>query len=388
MAPPAKGKTSAPSKKTVEKKKEKVIEDKTFGLKNKKGAKQQRFIQQVEKQIKSGGPPRKLEDQTKKKDEKLKEAKELSLIFKPVQTQKIEKGADPKSVLCAFFKFGQCTKGTKCKFSHDLTVERKAEKRSLYVDMRDNDDQETMESWSEEKLKEVVEKKHGESNKIMPNTEIICKFFLEAVENSKYGWFWSCPNGPTCIYRHALPPGFVLKKDKKKEEKDDSISLEELIETERQALNSNTTTKLTLETFLQWKKRKLKEKKEVKEKEDEKKRINFKAGHHIGLSGREMFSFNPELAMTDAYEDGDEAFDSYSRNEEEADDADYFDLDINALGFTISEDADEPKENGIGEGDSEEASAPFNKQLFQDDVDDIDNELQQCQLKEESTASN
>lgn len=35
-----------------------------------------------------------------------------------------------------------------------------------------------------------------------------------------------------------------------------------------------------------------------------------------------MFSFNPELAMTDAYEDGDEAFDSYSRNEDEADDAD------------------------------------------------------------------
>lgn len=69
------------------------FQDKTFGLKNKKGAKQQRFIQQVEKQIKSGGvPPRKLEDQTKKKDEKLKEAKELSLIFKPVQTQKIEKG--------------------------------------------------------------------------------------------------------------------------------------------------------------------------------------------------------------------------------------------------------------------------------------------------------
>lgn len=70
-----------------------VLQDKTFGLKNKKGAKQQRFIQQVEKQIKSGGvPPRKLEDQTKKKDEKLKDAKELSLIFKPVQTQKIEKG--------------------------------------------------------------------------------------------------------------------------------------------------------------------------------------------------------------------------------------------------------------------------------------------------------
>lgn len=35
------------------------------------------------------------------------------------------------------------------------------------------------------------------------------------------------------MYRHALPPGFVLKKDKKKEEKEeDKISLEELIENE------------------------------------------------------------------------------------------------------------------------------------------------------------
>ena len=48
-------------------------------------------------------------------------------------------GVDPKSVLCAFFKQGQCTKGDKCKFSHDLTLERKCEKRSLYVDERDDD---------------------------------------------------------------------------------------------------------------------------------------------------------------------------------------------------------------------------------------------------------
>lgn len=34
------------------------------------------------------------------------------------------------------------------------------------------------------------------------------------------------------MYRHALPPGFVLKKDKKKEEKEEEISLEELIENE------------------------------------------------------------------------------------------------------------------------------------------------------------
>lgn len=64
-----------------------VLQDKTFGLKNKKGAKQQRFIQQVEKQVKSGGiPTRKVED--KKKDDKTKD--ELGIIFKPVQ--KVEKG--------------------------------------------------------------------------------------------------------------------------------------------------------------------------------------------------------------------------------------------------------------------------------------------------------
>ena len=43
-------KTSAPqgpSKKTELKKKEKTIEDKTFGLKNKKGGKAQKFIAQV-----------------------------------------------------------------------------------------------------------------------------------------------------------------------------------------------------------------------------------------------------------------------------------------------------------------------------------------------------
>lgn len=75
-------------------------------------------------------------------------------------------------MVCAFFKQGQCGKGDKCKFSHDLTIERKTQKRSLYVDMRD-DDEETMENWDVEKLKEVIEKKHGKSSAKMPTTEIV-----------------------------------------------------------------------------------------------------------------------------------------------------------------------------------------------------------------------
>lgn len=59
------------------------------------------------------------------KEKKLREQKELQMLFKPVQTQKIEKGTDPKSVVCAFFKQGNCAKGDRCKFSHDLSVEKK-----------------------------------------------------------------------------------------------------------------------------------------------------------------------------------------------------------------------------------------------------------------------
>ena len=72
--------------------------------------------------------------------------------------------------------------------------------------------------------------------------------------------------------------------DHKKEEKKDEISLEELIEKERAALSSGTLTKVTLETFVAWKKRKLKEKKDAAIKEEEKKRTDFKAGRQIGVS--------------------------------------------------------------------------------------------------------
>ena len=46
-------------------------------------------------------------------------------------------GVDPKSILCEFYKVGQCAKGFKCKFSHDLNVQRKGEKIDIYSDQRD-----------------------------------------------------------------------------------------------------------------------------------------------------------------------------------------------------------------------------------------------------------
>ncbi|SPP74304.1 blast:Zinc finger CCCH domain-containing protein 15 homolog [Drosophila guanche] len=259
----------------------------------------------------------------------------MALIFKPVQTQKVEKGTDPKSVVCAFFKQGLCTKGDKCKFSHDLTLENKVEKRSMYVDMRDNED-DLMTNWDDAKLKEVVDKKHAEEKR-RPTTEIICKYFLEAVEKSKYGWFWECPNGEKCIYRHALPPGYVLKRDKKKEDKPTEISLVDLIEKERAALGSNQT-RVTLETFLAWKKRKLTEKKAKMVAEEERKKSDFSKGKQFGISGREMFSFNPDLVDDGPIEEGDAAFDIYNREDDDDDNAfEFKELDLAALSLAAKE---------------------------------------------------
>lgn len=338
----------AASKKTEMKKKDKVIEDKTFGLKNKKGSKQQKFIQQVEKQVKSGGQrpniDKERDEAQKKKDEKRKKMDELNDLFRPVQNLG-SKGGDPKSILCAFYKQGQCGKGAKCKFSHDLGVERKAEKRSAFVDAREKD--ETSEDWDLDKLNDAIDKKHGSDNKKkQTTTEIVCKYFLDAVENGKYGWFWECQSGQTCKYRHALPPGFILKKDRKRMEKQtEEISLDDLIERERAALGHDTT-RVTLETFLAWKKKKIKEREESAKKEQDKKKKKFDKGE-AGLSGREMFTFNPELEGI--MDDGDDAFDirnmkrEVEDGEEEAPEEHFKEIDMNAL---MSEMLNEKKDAG------------------------------------------
>lgn len=199
--PPKKGKAS--------------VEDKTFGMKNKKGATAKKQIAQLEAQAKSN---KSVEEKRKEalKEQRAKEkaaaeaAKaEVAELFKPVQTQKVPFGVDPKTVLCEFYKKGTCEKGKKCKFSHDLDVGRRQEKKDLYQDTRDKDQEEKendkMEDWDEEKLREVVLNKHGNPR---TTTDKVCKYFIQAVEDGKYGWFWQCPNGgDKCMYRHSLPAG-------------------------------------------------------------------------------------------------------------------------------------------------------------------------------------
>lgn len=53
------------------------------------------------------------------------------------------------------------------------------------------------------------------------------------MEKKQYGWFWACPNGgKECHYRHALPPGYILKSQMKSllDEESEKIAIEDEIE--------------------------------------------------------------------------------------------------------------------------------------------------------------
>lgn len=277
------------SQKNKANKREQKASDKTFGLKNKnKSKKVQEFVKKVEAQTASANQNKRAEaEKARRLAEKkaAEEAKREALIKPVIQQQKVPFGVDPKTVLCAFFKAGQCTKGNKCKFSHNLEIERKVVKKDLYTDDRKKED--TMDNWDEAKLREVITSKHGNP---ITTTDIVCKFFIEAVENGKYGWFWECPNGgKACKYKHSLPPGFVLKtKEQRAAEKlaaanQPVITLEEFLETERFKLGKNLTP-VTLESFTEWKKKR----DEIKRKdEDEKnKKVKIVSGKQLLLSGK------------------------------------------------------------------------------------------------------
>lgn len=61
------------------------------------------------------------------------------------------------------------------------------------------------------------------------------------------------------------------------------ISLEELIEKERANLSSQNLTKVTLESFISWKKRKIRERKQKEIADEKKKRKAFNIGRQVWL---------------------------------------------------------------------------------------------------------
>ncbi|RXH80649.1 hypothetical protein DVH24_004563 [Malus domestica] len=204
--------------------------------------------------------------------------------------------------------------------------------------------EETMEAWDQETLEKVVESKKNEYKQNKP-TDIVCKYFLEAVEKKQYGWFWVCPNGgKNCHYRHALPPGYVLKSQMKAllEEESEKIPIEEEIENQRAKLT--TSTPMTPELFMQWRKKKIVERDAGLAAQTAERAKNDR------MSGRELFLSDSSLFVDDA-----EAHGNYQREQEPA----------------VSE--KKANENSNGHGPSDSATAGGDAEVTNvDDDDELD----------------
>ncbi|KAJ7790144.1 hypothetical protein B0H14DRAFT_3571045 [Mycena olivaceomarginata] len=185
-----------------------------------------------------------------------------------------------------------CKKGNKCKFSHDLNVDRKVEK-NLYADSREEKmNSETQIPWKYGTKRSWHRLSSRRLETPRTTTDIVCKHFIQVIETQKFGWFGECPNGEDCQYRHALPPGFVLRSQKKAAEeaaKSKVISLEEFLEVERHKLGTNLTL-VTPESSAVWKKTCMDKKEAEQEALRKAKEQNRAAGKSSGMSRKDLVS--------------------------------------------------------------------------------------------------
>ncbi|CAD27075.1 hypothetical protein [Encephalitozoon cuniculi GB-M1] len=181
----------------------KELEEKAFGLKNKK--QKAAILKQIE--------TLNLKEQLEKK-EKMRMEEKRNVPVKQV----IPVGVDPKTVQCINFLNKTCADGDACKFAHGEA--RKTEK--------------------------------PKEEDVPLGPKRICQFLIDAMNSGEYNDGWTCPF-PRCSDIHKL----VDIKDSTQVE----LSIEEYIELSRQSLPEKLTP-LTEETFKEWKLRKQKEEKE------------------------------------------------------------------------------------------------------------------------------
>lgn len=159
-----------PSKKTVDKAKAKVIEDKTFGLKNKnRSSKVQAFVQSVSKSVKQGNPDERkhqaeLDAKRKAKEEKKAFEEEMQKLFKAVDKPKAvageeeegdeDLGCDPDEYLFRPEDFEEVEHDDR-RLEEKLEAEREALKgRTDLTPVTE----ETFQAWKALKRKEAAEK--------------------------------------------------------------------------------------------------------------------------------------------------------------------------------------------------------------------------------------
>ena len=371
--------------KKAEKKVDKIVEDKTFGLKNKKkSAAVQKYIKGIENVARQKvglgveDKSKKYQEKAEKRKAKQEEAFLVSLYkqITAVKTQEIPEGQDPKNILCENFKNGNCPLGDKCPFSHDLNINFNQGTFDIYTDLREikskmNEEQEV------NKIAEEKEKRKGR----IPQSNIVCKYFLEAVKKKVYGWKWECPNGDDCHYRHSLPEGYILVTAKEKQEDmtaEEYMNLEAQIDEERARISVNGT-KVDEKSFLEWKKKRDEFRKiEEAEKIEMEKKLHQKSK----LTGVQLFKKQAEL-----FKDDEDAQDLKEEQEQEKKERE--------KEGEVGPDKDQVMEGVLGKEKSEDQDAKeleegvkdvkINEDLFKEDanLDELDDIADDDDKKEE-----
>jgi hypothetical protein len=286
------------------------VKDKTFGMKNKKKSqKLNKMIRGIAAQNKGGYEAIQSEKFNERKRQKAieEEKKLLANVFANSYSggkQVVQKKGKGKPI-CQFFKAGLCTKGRKCKFSHDLETEavepQTNDKINLFKDQREEifGNEDGIEDWDQKKLEEAVNFNARKYQSSHNQTAIVCKFFLNAVEKMRYGWFWKCPNGFKCKFRHALPQGFKFEPKvvpgQKKSKVDTELLLIQEIDAARDKLVSDKCTPVTKELFMKW----VKKRREKKQKEREERIKKFMKDRGIKVkkmvTGKQLFEKNSSI---------------------------------------------------------------------------------------------
>ena len=296
---------------------QKIAEDRTFGLKNKNNSKK---VQQVVKGLaaKEKGGYDKLKDEIFNGKRKQQEAEEerrlMQEVFANAVTKKVQTSTGEDITVCKLFEAGLCNKGKKCKFSHVVRGDHiKVDKIDLFTDQRDLlfGNKDTIENWDAEKLNEVVgfnDRKYNQEGR----TEKVCKAFVDAVERKIYGWNWVCPNGYNCIYKHCLPEGYELQRDKKVEkvEKYTDDDVIEEIDNQREKLKHKDLTPVSEDLFFAWL---VKRKERLAKENDDKVKDDLKGmgvKSKRGATGRELFDKDKEI-----FKDAEDAIEEYERED-------------------------------------------------------------------------
>jgi Tfp pilus assembly protein FimV len=95
-----------------------MLNSSDFPRTQKKGATAKKEIAKIQSQASSAkSPEQKRREAEKAQREAEKKAaeqakKETAELFKPVQVQKVPFGVDPKTIVCQFYKNGNCEKGS------------------------------------------------------------------------------------------------------------------------------------------------------------------------------------------------------------------------------------------------------------------------------------